>query len=168
MRKLALICSLFLTLPLFAQEPDVKTAILKHLKTSRDFTLKVAEAMPPADYSFKLTAQQMSFAEQMVHLSQGLDYFISPLFGEKPNPPKPASLSKADVMAFEKTAFDHAIERVSSLTPAQIGNPSYPSDEGKMSGLDLLLGLHDHTTHHRASAEMYLRVKGIKPPEYQF
>jgi uncharacterized damage-inducible protein DinB len=26
----------------------------------------------------------------------------------------------------------------------------------------------DHTTHHRASAEMYLRAKGIKPTEYQF
>jgi len=28
--------------------------------------------------------------------------------------------------------------------------------------------LMDHTTHHRASAEMYLRAKGIAPAEYQF
>jgi uncharacterized damage-inducible protein DinB len=26
----------------------------------------------------------------------------------------------------------------------------------------------NHNTHHRASAEMYLRVKGITPTEYQF
>ena len=37
-----------------------------------------------------------------------------------------------------------------------------------MTGLDMLLGVLDHTTHHRASAEMYLRAKGITPAEYQF
>jgi hypothetical protein len=26
----------------------------------------------------------------------------------------------------------------------------------------------DHTTHHRASAEMYIRAKGITPVEYEF
>jgi uncharacterized damage-inducible protein DinB len=166
MRKLALLSLFLLALPVFSQ--DVKTTLLKHLKTSRDFTLKVAEAMPESDYGFKLTAPQMSFAEQMVHLSQGFDYFIGPLYGEKPNPPKPPSLSKTDVIAFQKAAFNRAIERVSALTTEQIHKESYDTGEGKLSGLDLLLGLLDHTTHHRASSEMYLRAKGITPPEYQF
>jgi uncharacterized damage-inducible protein DinB len=166
MRKLAVFALLLFALPVFSQ--DVKTTVLKHLKTSRDFTLKVAEAMPESDYGFKLTAPQMSFAEQMIHLSQGFDYFLSPLFGEKPNPPKPSSRSKTDVIAFQKAAFDRAIERVSALTPEQIKKESYQGEEGQSSGLDLLLGLLDHTTHHRASAEMYLRAKGITPPEYKF
>jgi uncharacterized damage-inducible protein DinB len=60
------------------------------------------------------------------------------------------------------------IARVSSLSHDQIAK-TYSSEElGKQTGLDLLLGLLDHTTHHRASAEMYLRAKGITPPEYQF
>ena len=33
-------------------QTDVKAAVLKHLTTSRDFTLKVAEQMPEADYGF--------------------------------------------------------------------------------------------------------------------
>ena len=90
---------------------------MKHLKTSRDFTLKVAEAMPASDYDFKLTKPQMSFAEQLIHLSQGLSYFTAPFVGEKPNPPKPASMSKADVIGFVKAQFDKAIEDVSKLTP---------------------------------------------------
>ena len=57
------------TVPAFA-ETDVKAIVLKHLKTSRDFTLKVAGQMPESSYDFKLTPPQMSFAEQMVHLSQ--------------------------------------------------------------------------------------------------
>ena len=153
-------------LPAFAQM-DVKAAFLKHLKTSKEFTLKVANQMPDASYDFKLTPPQMSFAEQMVHLSQALDFFVSPIFGEKANPPKAPSMKKADVIAFMSKSFDHAIERVSKLTPDQLSK-TYTSGEGTMTGLEMLMGMLDHTTHHRASAEMYLRAKGITPAEYQF
>src|SRR3569833_2669404 len=57
--------------------------VVKHLTTSRDFSLKVADAMPAADYGFKLTPAQMSFAGQMIHLSQGLTYFLSTFSGQK-------------------------------------------------------------------------------------
>jgi uncharacterized damage-inducible protein DinB len=168
MHKLGLFLSVIglAAMPLRAQD-DVKSAILKHLKTSRDFTIKVAEAMPDTSYDFKLTPAQMSFEQQIVHLSQSLTYFLAGFSGEKPNPPKPASTSKADVVAFVKTSFDKAIETVSSLTPEQISK-TYKTSEGTMTGLDLLLGMLDHTSHHRASAEMYLRAKGVTPPEYQF
>ncbi len=146
---------------------DVKSTVVKHLTTSRDFTLKVAEAMPESDYGFKLTAPQKSFAEQLVHLSQGLTYFLSAFSGQKPNPAKPPSLKKQDVIAFVQTSFDKAIETVSALTPEELSK-TYKGPEGSMPGVDLLLGMLDHTTHHRASAEMYLRAKGITPPEYQF
>jgi uncharacterized damage-inducible protein DinB len=154
------------SLPLAAQS-DVKAIVLKHLKTSRDFTLKVAGQMPESTYDFKLTPPQMSFAEQMVHLSQSLSVFVSPLSGEQPNPSKPASLKKKDVLAFMGKSFDDAIEQVSKLTNDQIMK-TYKSEEGTMTGLELLMGMLDHTTHHRASAEMYLRAKGITPAEYQF
>ena len=152
--------------PTFAQS-DVQAAILKHLRTSRDFTLKVADQMPESAYDFKLTPPQMSFAGQMVHLAQAFDEYLSPFFGEKPNPAKPASMSKKDVIAFVRKAFDSSIEKVSKLKPAEVSR-TYNSDEGTMSGLELLMAMLDHTTHHRASAEMYLRAKGITPVEYQF
>ena len=81
--------------------------------------------------------------------------------------PKPASATKADVLAFVKESFDRASERIGPLTSEQL-EKIYKTDEGSQSGLDLLLGMLDHTTHHRASAEMYLRAKGITPPEYRF
>jgi uncharacterized damage-inducible protein DinB len=147
--------------PAFAQS-DVQAVVLKHLRTSRDFTLKVADQMPESAYDFKLTPPQMSFAGQLVHLSQALDEYLSPFFGETPNPAKPPSMSKKDVTAFVRKSFDSSIEKVSKLTPAQLSK-TYTSDEGTMSGLELLMAMLDHTTHHRASAEMYLRAKGITP-----
>ena len=152
--------------PALAQT-DIKATYVKHLKTSKDFTLKVADQMPEASYDFKLTPPQMSFAQQIVHLAQSLDEFLSPLGGERPNPGKPASLNKKDVMAFVQQSFDRAIERINKLTPEQISK-SYKSEDGTMTGLELLMFMMDHTTHHRASAEMYLRAKGIKPTEYEF
>ncbi len=155
-----------LVAPVFAQQDLIQDSIVKHLKTSRDFTMKVAEAMPASDYDFKLTPEQMSFGQQMVHLSSGLVYFLSPFNGTKPDPGKPASMSKADVITFVKAQYDKAIDQVSHLTHEQLAK-TYKSEEGTETGFELLLGMLDHSTHHRASAEMYLRAKGIKPPDYQ-
>ena len=165
MRIIAAALLLFSALPSFAQ--DLKADLVKHLKTSRDFTLKVAEAMPADSYSFKLTPPQMSFAEQMTHLGEAQDFFLHYLSGDKLSDAKPASMSKADVIAFLKMSFDKAIARAEAATMEQM-HTTYSTDEGKLTGLDLLLGDLDHTTHHRASAEMYLRAQGITPPQYAF
>src|ERR1700688_4953299 len=164
--RLAIALMATAALPAFAQI-DVKAAFLKHLKTSKDFTLKVADQMPESSYDFKLTPPQMSFAEQMVHLSQALDEYLSPFSGQSANPGKPASMSKKDVIAFVRKSLDSSIEKVSKLTSAQLSK-TYNSGEGTMSGLELLMAMLDHTTHHRASAEMYIRAKGITPVEYEF
>jgi uncharacterized damage-inducible protein DinB len=154
------------TAPAFAQA-DLKSTLLKHMKTSREFTLKVADQMPEATYDFKLTPPQMSFAEQMVHLSQAHDIFLAPIFGEKTNPGRPASNNKKDVIEFMRKSFDRSVDRLSKITPEQLSK-TYTGEDGTMTGLEMVMFLFDHTTHHRASAEMYLRAKGITPAEYQF
>jgi len=164
--RLTIVATALTGLPVFGQL-DVKAAVVKHLKTSRDFTLKVAEQMPEADYGFKLTPPQMSFAEQITHLAQEQAEFLAAFSSAKPSPGKPASMNKKDVVAYVRQAFDKSIDTVSKLTPDQIAK-SYKSEEGSMTGLELLMFMMDHTTHHRASAEMYLRAKGITPAEYQF
>ena len=161
-----LACLALAGLPAFAQV-DIKAVVVKHLKTSRDFTLKVAEQMPEADYGFKLTPPQMSFAEQMAHLAEEQAGLLAPFTNQPPQSAKPASMNKKDVIAFVRQKFDQSIAAVSKLTPAQIAK-TYSSGEGSMTGLELLMFVLDHTTHHRASAEMYLRAKGITPAEYQF
>jgi len=169
MRIPSFITAMFITaavaVPAHAQ--DLKAIVAKHLTTSRDFTLKVAEQMPEADFGFKLTPPQMSFAEQLVHLSEEQAGLLSPLTGVAPKPSRPASMSKKDVVAFIRQSFDKSIATVSTLTPAQLSK-TYSSGEGSMTGLELLMFILDHNTHHRASAEMYLRAKGITPANYEF
>jgi len=76
-------------------------------------------------------------------------------------------MGKRDVIAFVGKSFDGAIEKVAKLTAAQMSK-TYAGEGGAMTGLEMLMGMLDHTTHHRASAEMYLRAKGITPAEYQY
>jgi uncharacterized damage-inducible protein DinB len=164
--RMAIACLALAGLPAFGQV-DVKAAFLKHLKISRDFTLKVADQMPEADYGFKLTPPQMSFADQITHLAQSQTEFLGAFSNGQLNPGKPASMNKKDVLAYVRKAFDNSIDIVSKLTPEQIAK-TYQTGEGSMTGLEMLMFLMDHTTHHRASAEMYLRAKGITPAEYQY
>jgi uncharacterized damage-inducible protein DinB len=155
-----------LAVPVRAQA-DIKATIVQHLRTSKDFTIKVAQAMPEADYSFKLTPAQMSFAEQMTHLAQALSFFTGIFTEQKPAQKKSTPTNKADIVAFVTSAYDRAIEIASTVTPEQMAK-TYQTGEGSKTGLDMLLGALDHSTHHRASAEMYLRAKGITPPTYEF
>jgi uncharacterized damage-inducible protein DinB len=162
-----LVClGLLLATPPASAQDNVAAIVARHLTISRDFTLKVADQMPDADYSFKLTPAQMSFAEQLVHLADDQGNFLGPLSTQKLSGSKPASMSKKDVMAFVRQSFDRNIAVVSKLTAAQI-SATYQFG-GPMTGLELLMFALDHTTHHRAQAEMYLRAKGIKPADYQF
>jgi hypothetical protein len=83
MRKLCLtfLLAVVAALPVFAQggsdADNLKSIFLKHLQTSKDFTVKVAEAMPEENYGFKLTPEQMSFGGQLTHLSQALILLVN-------------------------------------------------------------------------------------------
>jgi len=61
--------------------------------------------------------------------------------------------------------FDWAIGVVGQLTAADL-TKSFSGGGGPSTGLDLLYGAMIHTAHTRGYAEMYLRNKGIVPPEY--
>ena len=107
---LVLACSTLLVAPRPVQaQADIAAIVVKHLTTSRDFTLKVADQMPEADYGFKLTPPQMSFAEQMAHLAEDQANLLAPFSGGKTKPSKPASMSKKDVMAYVRQSFDQSI-----------------------------------------------------------
>jgi uncharacterized damage-inducible protein DinB len=168
---LALLVMATIVGPAFGQElsasGDLKTMVLKHLKTSEEFTLKVAEAMPEPDYEFKLTPDQMTFGGQITHLTQAVLHYLAPLSTEKAAASKPASTKKADVIAFVRSSFEAAEADVSHLTLDDMSK-TFKMGNRPMSGMELILGMFVHTAHHRAAAEMYLRAKGVTPPPYQF
>ena len=162
--------SLFLVAvaPVFGFDDSTVKLLKKHVQTSRDFTIAVAKQMPDDQYAFKLTPEQMSFGEQMVHIANANGFFFGKMTGSNGpavDPKKPITKEIA-VAALEK-AYSFALEKLGSVDDAKLKD-MVDTGDGKMTMLEGVMLLLDHSTNHRASAEMYLRVKGIKPTDYRF
>lgn len=150
-----------------AMASDATAGLAQHWKTSKEYTLAIAEQMPAEDYSFKVNPAEMSFGEQMAHIATANGYFMSLLAGGKPPVGKPANFDKATVIELLTKSFDYSIETIEKATPEQL-KKSYKTPDGTMTGMGLIYFAMDHTTHHRAQCIVYLRAKDIKPADYRY
>jgi hypothetical protein len=166
---------LALALPAFAQT-TVKDALVEHWKTSTDFTLAVAKLMPPEDYNFRPVPEEMSFAQVLVQVA-GANLNACALASGTKRPDIPdkimqAARGKADVdkdtvVSFVTDSFDFCNQAVASMTPEKLDAVVGP-EKRKMTAFEWLWAYFTHTAHHRGQLEVYLRLKGIKPPDYKF
>jgi uncharacterized damage-inducible protein DinB len=137
-----------------------------HWRKSKDLTLKVAEAMPAENYAYKPFADARAFGGELQHLAQAEGFYLGTLGnGRAPAMPK-GDTSKAATVKYLTENFDWAIGVVGRLTAADLTKDFGAGRGPSMTGLDLLYGAMIHTAHTRGYAEMYLRNKGIVPPEY--
>jgi len=154
-------------LPLAAADDATVQILKKHVQTSREFTIAVANQMPTDQYGFKLTPDQMSFGEQMVHIANANGFFFGKMTGQKGPAADPKKATKENAIAALQASYDFALQEIGKLKDAQLMQ-IVDTGDGKMTMLEGVMLLLDHSTNHRASAEMYLRVKGIKPADYRF
>jgi uncharacterized damage-inducible protein DinB len=137
-----------------------------HWRKSKTFTLKVAEAMPAENYDYKPFADARPFGGELQHLAQAEGYYLGQLGkGRAPAAPK-ADTSKAATVKYLIENFDWAIGVVGQLTEADLTKGFTAGRGASVPGLELLYQAMIHTAHTRGYAEMYLRNKGIVPPEY--
>ncbi|HEY4149000.1 MAG TPA: DinB family protein [Chitinophagaceae bacterium] len=135
----------------------MKEQLLATLEKSKHYTLGVITAMPAAAYDFKPTADVWTFGELINHISYGIYWWEENFIKAKKtdwNPPAADSSPKAVLAALNK-----AYASLESTIKKQSMND------------DAVAGFHatlDHITHHRGQATVYLRCKGITPPEYEY
>lgn len=163
-----------LALPALAQT-TIHDALVKHWKTTGEFTLAVANAMPAEDYGFKPVPAEMSFSAVLVQVGAANLNACALASGMK-RPTIPANimdamksekdLEKATVIGFLTDTFDFCNKAVASMTPEKMD--AVVGTTRKMTGYEWLWSYFTHTAHHRGQLEVYLRLKGIKPPDYTF
>lgn len=132
----------------------MKAQLLKHWENSRAYTLGVAELMPEEAYDFKPVDGVWSFGEQLNHIAYGIHWWAEMFIRSVETewaPPKPVSGRKKIIATLEK-----AYEELKK---------TYEESNGKEGGFNATL---DHITHHRGQLIVYLRIKGIQPPEYVY
>jgi hypothetical protein len=175
MLKIGVALLSILAVPALAQS-TVKDALVKHWKTSGDFTIAVAKLMPADSYGFKPVPEELSFGQVLIQVAQAnlgacavasgsKRPDVSPVLMEEENGKRPAD--KDAIIQFLSSSFDFCNQAIASMTPekfdAVVGSPNR-----KMTGFEWLWAYFTHTAHHRGQLEVYLRLKGIQPPEYVF
>jgi uncharacterized damage-inducible protein DinB len=137
-----------------------------HWKKSKALTLKVAEAMPADNYSYIPFPTARPFGGELQHLGQAEGFYLGQ-FGKGTAPAAPkADTSKPATEKYLTALYDWSIGVVGQLTAADLTKPFGNGRGPSMTGLELLYQAMIHTAHTRGYAEMYLRNKGVTPPEY--
>jgi uncharacterized damage-inducible protein DinB len=158
-----------LVLPALAQQGALPSQLTDHWKTSRKYLIALAEQMPAEAYAFKPNPDEMSFGQQMAHIAAANTYYFSTLTGQKNPLVKPTDFEKANVLKLLNTSYDFVIAALDNLDHERMMQPfDSPTGNGKMTGMELYMMAVDHTAHHRGQCIVYLRMKGIKPVDYQF
>ncbi len=136
---------------------------------ARNYTKEYLDVMPEDGYSLKPTPEIRSFAEQMLHLASGNFLFGSGITGQA-NPYQGKNLEKMDELkgkaALTKTvleSYDLVINGLKTLNEAKLDervkffNTNMPRSVAFAKAFE-------HQTHHRGQTTIYIRLKGVKPP----
>ena len=151
------------------------TEFVRDWQISKQFTIDVANAMPAELYNFKPNPEEMSFGEQMIHIAGANVFRFNQITGIKPpfafDPAKPPASDKENVQKLLEQSFDYVLDVLPKITPEELQRTWHiPSWKGRNDpdGRAMIVNMFVHTAHHRAQCEVYLRAKGIKPPDYTF
>ena len=173
MKKIFL--TLALAIPAFSQT-TIKDYLIKHWKVTGDFTIAVANKMPADQYGFRPVPVELSFGQLMVQIAVANVGACATASG-MPRPTVPPNLAaalkdeKIDVskeasVKYLADTFQFCNEAIASMTPEKFD--AVVGGTRKMTGFEWLWAYFTHTAHHRGQAEVYLRIKGIQPPDYVF
>jgi uncharacterized damage-inducible protein DinB len=117
----------------------------------------------------------MTFGEQITHIAGSNVFRFNQITGTKPpfalDLSKPLPSDKENAVKLLEQSFDYVLDALPKITPQQLQRTWHiPSWKGRPDpdGRAMILNMFVHTAHHRAQCEVYMRAKGIKPPDYTF
>jgi uncharacterized damage-inducible protein DinB len=149
---------------------DPVAALVADWTRARDYTKEYLDAMPEDGIGLKPTPDVRSFAEQMLHLASANFAFVSTATGNA-NPYQGKQLEKMDeyktkaaLTKIVMESYDFAINAAKNVDMKKADEPV------KFFSFDLTRGGawskgFEHQTHHRGQTTIYLRLKGVKPPQ---
>ncbi|HEY4327158.1 MAG TPA: DinB family protein [Mucilaginibacter sp.] len=162
---LLLLVTAFASNSVYAQ--FTQSEFVKEWQRAKDYTKAYLDAMPEDGYAFKPTPEIRSFAQQMLHLSDGTYFLITNGTGKKmplsqPNE-KGVAPTKEAVTKAVMDSYDFAISTLQAMTPAQLAETiKFHSED--ITRFGMIGKAFEHQTHHRGQTTVYLRLKGVTPP----
>jgi uncharacterized damage-inducible protein DinB len=152
--------------PDFPKPPAGPNPLTKTISIFRsnmqDKIWKSADAMPESKYSYRPTKDVRSFAEIVTHVADISYYLCSNAKGEAPPAPATDKNSKAEIMAYLKSAFGYCNGAYAGFADAHLNDPAdfwgY-----KTNKMFILTQLTNHDALHYGNLVTYLRLNGLVP-----
>lgn len=167
MGSATLLVAVLFTLPAGAADRESKAMFLRHWQVAKEFTLAVAEAMPPDGYDFRPKPEQLTFGRLMTHIgAQNSDSCASA--AATTALPQPRVNDKPTALRYLAETFDKCAKDLEALSPERWDLEVYKFQGQPVLGREALWYTFTHMAHHRGQAEVYLRLKNITPPAWRF
>lgn len=171
MKKAVFICALLICASGFSQNTTIDK-LIADFERNKAMTLTYIDAMPEDQFGFKPTDSVRSFAEQMLHGAQGTIRLSANGTGEAPiyadqNIEKEALYqSKTEVKRIVAESFDFVIAGLQNMDASTV-DQTVERGPFNVSRIGWIQKAAEHQVHHRGQCAIYLRLKGITPPEYK-
>jgi len=147
---------------------------LDEVRQSRAYTLECTQAMPEERFGFRPVPDTRTFGQQMVHLAESFPGLYELLIEGKTAPTHTFSEagkeqvgSKDDVVRRLNEGFGYVERAALRLKVKSLEDVIVGVGGREMTKRRALRFLLDHTTHHRGQAVIYLRMCGVRPPQYR-
>lgn len=143
--------------------------MVKEWERAKAYTKEYLDAMPADKYNLKPTPAMRSFADQMLHLTDG-NYGIAAAAAGIQSPvgmgasEKSADKSKDAVTKQVMDSYDFVIKAIKGMKPAQMVEEVKLFDRFVLTRSGALAKVFEHQTHHRGQATVYIRLAGATPP----
>lgn len=150
-----------------ADELLLEAAISK-LRHSKEYTLNVASLMPEEKFSYRPDTGEMTFGEQLLHISGNMGWLCSSYLNGAENRPSSnakKTVEKDEIIQVLTKTYDYAINVLERFDKNMLQD-TVSFFAGPMNKLQIINLLNDHQTHHRGQLIVYLRLNAIKPPDY--
>jgi len=156
--------------PSVAPTKDPVASSLRALvQRSQTNVVGAVEAMPADKFSYKPTADQMTFAHLVVHIigsNNSLCAKVADVSAPKVDEPKESD-SKDQLVAAVKASYTFCSESLGKMDDSKLGDDVELFGGRHFPRAMAALGLASGWADHYGAAAMYLRLNGILPPTAQ-
>src|SRR3984885_8769391 len=144
----------------------VSTALREIIPGRQKNTIAAVEAMPAEKFSYKPSADQMTFGHLVAHMIDA-NYGLCSNAASVPAP-KAEEVKDTDpkdkLVTALKASFDFCGDALSKMDDSKLGEMTAGMGGQQLSRARFALGIASNWPDHYAEAAMYLRLNGILPP----
>ncbi len=146
--------------------------LIADMERNKAMSLAYVDAMPAEKFNYQPNEDVRTYAQQFLHISQGLIGLsangtgATPIFQGENLEATEAYQTKAEVKRIVTASYDFALKSMKEMDASKL-NEVVVRGQFEVTRLGWINKAMEHNTHHKGQCAVYLRMNGITPPQFQ-